>query len=100
MENGGSRIIKSKWGITKDVCGRASREGAPRGEMAKLEVAEDIKAESTNTDVGEATYLSERVCGAERNSRRAMWPRKGQATSTGVINGEVRVTIGRNEAKY
>ena len=90
MENGGSRIIKSKWGITKDVCGRASREGAPRGEMAKLEVAEDIKAESTNTDVGEATYIFGKVHEAERSPRRAMRPRKDRATRTGIISNEVR----------
>ena len=51
------------------------------------------KAESTNTDDGEAKYLSERVHGAERGTRHAMWPRKGRVTSTGMTEDEVRRRI-------
>ena len=40
-------------------------EDVPRDEAATSEVAEDTEAESTDVDVGEATYLVERVCGAE-----------------------------------
>ena len=68
MENRGSRTTKSKRGIPKDVCGRvgqAGQEGVPRDEAATSEAAEDTQAESTDADVGEATYLVERVRGAE-----------------------------------
>ena len=58
--------------------------------MATSEVAEDTEAESTDTDVGEETYLVEGVRGAERSTRRAMRPHKGRATSTRMIGDEVR----------
>ena len=58
--------------------------------VATSEVAEDTEAESTDTDVGKAKYLSERVHGAERSTRHAMWPRKGRAKSMGIIGNEVR----------
>ena len=90
VDNGGPCTVKRKRGIPKDVCGRAGREGVPRDETATPEVAEDTEAESTNTDVRETKYHSERVHGAERSARRAMWPRKGRATSTGMIGDEVR----------
>ena len=63
-----------KRGIPMDVCdrtGQAGREGVPRDDAVTSEVAEEAEAESTNTDVGEATYLSGKVHGAERSTRRA-----------------------------
>ena len=60
------------------------------GRNGNIEVAEDTEAQSTDTDVEEAKYLSERVHGAERSTRRAMWPHKGRVTSTGMIDEEVR----------
>ena len=62
-------------------CVRLSGPSGPRGcssdEAATSEVAEETEAESTDTDVEEATYLFESVRGAERSKRCAMWPRKG-----------------------
>ena len=83
---------KDKTGIPMVVCGRtgqAGREGVPRNDMTS-EVAEEAEAESIDTDVGEATYFFGKVHKAERSTRRAMWPCKGRATSTGIIGNEVR----------
>ena len=93
MENGGSHTVKSKWGIPKDVCSRAGQavqEGLPRDEAATSVITEETEAESTDTDVREAMYLFERVRGVEWSTKRAMWLRKGRATSTGMIDDEVR----------
>ena len=60
--------MKRKRGIPNDVCGRggqAGQEGVPRDEAATSEAVEDTEAESTDADVGEATYLVERVREAE-----------------------------------
>ena len=91
--NEGVCTRKSEHDITKDACGRAGQagqEGVPRGETATSEVVEDTEAEITDTDNGEAKYLSERVDRAERGTRRTMYPRKGRATSTGMIGDEFR----------
>ena len=57
------RAQENEHGIPQDACGRAGqegREGVPRGETATPEVVEDTEAESTDTEVGEERYLSER----------------------------------------
>ena len=45
--------------------GQEGQERVPRDGMATSEVAEDTEVESTDADVGEATYLVERVREAE-----------------------------------
>ena len=89
-ENKGVRAGTRKHDITKDVRGPVGREGVPWDEAATSEVVEGTEVESTDMDVGEATYLFERVRRAERSTKRAMWPRKGRATSTRMISDEVR----------
>ena len=64
-------------GIQCGTTGQAGEEGVPWDGAATSEVPEDTEAESTNTDVGEQTYLVEGVCGAERTARHDMWLRKG-----------------------
>ena len=74
-ENEGSPTVKSKRGIPNDVCGRAGQagqEGVPWDETTTSEVVEDIEAKSTDTNVGEETYLVEGVRGAERSARHEM----------------------------
>ena len=93
VANRGSRTVKSKQGIPKDVCSRAGQavqEGLPRDEAATSVITEETEAESTDTDVREAMYLFERVRGVEWSTKRAMWLRKGRATSTREIDEEVR----------
>ena len=87
-ENKGVRAVKSEHDITKDVRGQPGREGVPWDKAATSKVAG-----STDTDVGEAMYLFEKVRGAERNTKCAMWPCKGRATSTGMIYIEVQCMI-------
>ena len=50
--------------------GQEGQERVPRDGMATSEVAEDTEVESTDADVGEATYLVDKVHGAERSTRR------------------------------
>ena len=52
---------------------------------ATPEVVEDTEAKSTDMEVGEERYLSERVREEERNAKRAMRSHEGQATSTKMM---------------
>ena len=88
-DEGGTRSIKKFAGNDRGQAGRSGNTEVPQDNTTS-EVAEDTKAESTNVDVEGSMYLIERVCGAERNEERAMWPRKGGATSTKEINAEIR----------
>ena len=73
-ENEGVRAGKSEHDITKDVRDQAGRDGVPRDKAATSEVTEGTETESTDTDIGDATYLFEILRGAERNTKHAMWP--------------------------
>ena len=102
VENGGLRTGKRKRGVTKDVRGQAGQEGVPRDGAATSEVAEDSEAESTDAEVGEATYLFERVRGAERNTKRVMGSSKDRSTSThseGNIDVRGKPTEGKSGAE-
>ena len=77
-------------GIQCRTTGQEGQDGVPRDETTTSEVTEDTEAWNTDTDVGETTYLFERVRGVEWSTKRAMWLRKGRATSTGMIDDEVR----------
>jgi hypothetical protein len=76
---------KSDYSITEDERGQAGQKGVPRNGTATSEVAKDKEAEGTNTEVGEAAYLVERVHGADevtgagiRHETTGEWARDGK----------------------
>jgi hypothetical protein len=85
-------------GGPRDTRAQSGQEGVTRGKRAS-EVAEDSEAGSTNTDVGEETYLYGKVREAEWETGRAMWPCKGRVTRTGIIAERERPTEGKRGAK-
>ena len=71
-----------------------------RGFLATTpEAVEDAQAESTDANIGESTYLIERVRGAERNEERAKWSREDQTTSIEEINAEIWHTAVLNRGR-
>ena len=63
--------------------GGHARPIEPRGRGSRRSGNESKKG--TDTEVGEERYLSERVHEEERNTKRAIRPHEGQATSTGMM---------------
>ena len=79
VKNGGLRTGKRKRGVPEDMRGQSGQEGAGRDK------AETRATTGTDTEFGEERYLSERVREEERNTKRAIRPHEGQATSTGMM---------------
>ena len=79
MKNIGLRNGKRKHGVPEDMQGQSGQEGTGRDEAVTR------STKGTDTEVGEESYLSERVREEERNTKRAIRPHEGQATSTGMM---------------
>ena len=77
----------------KGQTSRYEHTGGPRDNMTMRKAAKDTQAESTDSDIWEATYLTEKVGGAERNEERAKGSREDQGASTGEINTESRHVV-------
>ena len=69
--------------------GRSGNTWVPQDDMITSEAAEDTQVESTDADVGESTYLTQRVRRVEWNEERVKWSRETQIASTEKINAEI-----------